>query len=173
MKDLIELDKTKLINFSNISDKESNLVLDWRNDKDVRKWMYNQSIITLDEHKSFIKKLNNDNKNLYYIVKDLCNNYVGVIYLNKINLTHKNAYLGIYKSPNSNLSGKLLMESILNLAFKILKLHTLKLEVREDNITAIKFYESFDFIIEGKLKDFFLAEDGWKNVLIMGKINND
>lgn len=173
MLDFIELDKTKLLNFSNISNNESILILDWRNNEDIRKWMYNQSIITLEEHYSFLKKLKYDKNNLYFIVKDLYDNYIGVIYLNKINFFHKNSYLGIYKSPNSKLSGKLLMESIIDLAFKILNLHTLKLEVREDNIKAIKFYESFGFRVEGILHDFFFTEDGWKNVLIMGKINND
>ena len=162
-----------LKNFIRLSSKEKMLILKWRNDWRVRKWCYTEHIITKKEHKEFIKKLKNDEKNFYWVVKSREGSYLGVVSLNKLDTLHKHAYLGIYSNPKFKGVGKILMRALKELAFKIAKLHTLKLEVIETNRHAIEFYKKQGFKEEGKLKEFVYKNNKWLDVIIMGIINEE
>ena len=161
-----------LKNFINASVKEKEMVRECRNDDRVRKWMYSDEIISQEEHFNFIENLQKNNKNFYWIAyKD--KEFIGVISLNNINTKNKNAYLGIYSNPFCELKnkGSLLINCLKKVAFDIVGLHSLKLEVIEDNKKAIDFYKKMGFEEEGLLKEFIHKEGEWLNVMIMGIIN--
>ena len=88
-----------------------------------------------------------------------------------MNKKHKSAYLGIYANPECKEKGrgKVLLKLLLKVAFDFFKLHTLKLEVFEDNNAAINLYKKLGFQEEGRLKEFILKDGKWKDVIIMGK----
>ena len=44
----------KLINFTDLSNDEKKIILEWRNNPNIKKWMYTQSDITLESHLNFI-----------------------------------------------------------------------------------------------------------------------
>jgi len=163
-----EIGDLLLINFINLNSAEKDLVRKWRNHKDVRKWMYQDHIISFEEHAVFIEKLKEENKNFYWLVKNKNGKYLGVIYLNKVDFLHKHAYLGIYSNPELKGVGKFLIQALKELAFKIAKLHTLKLEVIETNKHAIEFYKKQGFKKEGKLKEFVYKNGEWLDVIVMG-----
>lgn len=162
-----------LINFINLTDKEKELTRKWRNHADVRKWMYSDHIISRREHNEFINKLAEDMQNVYWLAKKEDNEYMGVIYLNRLDFSNKNAYLGIYSKPEYTFpgTGRLLIECLTKIAFKILHLHSLKLEVIETNKRAIRFYKEAGFSEEGQLKEFVRKDNHWCDVIIMGTIN--
>lgn len=164
--DLINL---KLKNFINTSEEEKYSILEWRNHKSIRKWMYSDKVIDLNEHLNFIDNLKYDKKKFFWLAGD-----IGVVYLNRVDFYNKNAYLGIYLNPLVPNEGKgiFLGKALLEIAFEIIKLHSLRLEVIEDNYRARKFYEKLGFKEEGCLIDFVNKNGNWKNVIIMGKINN-
>ena len=54
------------------------------------------------------------------------------------------------------------------MAFEHLKLHTLKLEVLENNERAINFFKKLGFKEEGRLREFVFKEDIWYDAIIMG-----
>jgi len=131
--------------------------------------MYTDHVISQEEHEAFIENLKRDNRNFYYFV------YwqsipVGVISLARVDLRNRNAYLGVYASPERKIpaAGVILGRSIMDLAFRVAKLHTLKLEVFEDNKRAISFYKRFGFTEEGRLREFVLRNNKWKDVVVMG-----
>lgn len=170
----IDLTECTLINFINIDDTEGVMLREWRNNDDIRKWMYTDHLISVHEHQHFLTKVKKDNKNFYWIIK-YHNDYIGTISLNKIDFTNKNAYLGIYANPYCKIDGvgKLLGRVVPELAFKIAGLHTLKLEVLEKNTRAINFYKKTGFEEEGKLKEFIYKDNLWHNIIIMGIINKN
>jgi len=57
------------------------------------------------------------------------------------------------------------------MASNIFGLHSLKLEVIEDNKKAIEFYKKKGFEEEGRLREFVLKHGKWLGVIIMGIIN--
>lgn len=55
-----------ITNFINTIDIEKKLILDWRNDENVRKWMVNKNIISYNEHLNYINSLKNNNQKLCF-----------------------------------------------------------------------------------------------------------
>ncbi len=162
-----------VINFVNFTDKEVEIVRNWRNNEKVRKWMYSDQTITNEEHSLFIDRLQLDDKNFYWMTKDNKGNYIGVIYLNRVDFINKNAFIGIYSDPDNRISGagNLLIECIKKLAFDKAELHTLKLEVIDNNERAINFYKKSGFEEEGRLREFVFKNGKWLDVIVMGIIN--
>ena len=79
LKDIVDIKlNIELINFTNLSLEEKKMILEWRNHKDIRKWMYNRDIIGLSEHLSYIDSLASKKDRLYFIVK-YRNEVIGVI----------------------------------------------------------------------------------------------
>lgn len=162
------------INFVNLNKEEKEMVRRWRNNKNIRRWMYDGHIISLKEHSRFIESLKNDNKNSYWLIKNGRGESVGTVSLNRINFKNRNAYLGIYVNPEISQSGtgRLLIALLKKIAFGIFKLHTLKLEVIADNKRAVDFYSREGFSKEGELRDFVFKNGRWIDVVVMGMINN-
>jgi UDP-4-amino-4,6-dideoxy-N-acetyl-beta-L-altrosamine N-acetyltransferase len=160
----------RLLNFTRLNAGNKRLILRWRNNKNIRRWMYCNRLIAIKEHGDFISRLKNDCRNFYWLVKNKKGDGIGVIYLNRLDLLNKNAYLGIYANPQANIkgSGTILMDCLRRIAFKILKLHTLKLEVIEGNQRALRFYRNVGFRKEGTLKSMVRQGKRWHDVIIMG-----
>jgi len=165
----LEIDGITLMNFTNLNEEEKEMILRWRNSENVRKWMFTDRIISLEEHLEFIDSLKRDSRNFYFLVKK-ASEYLGVVSLTRLDLRNRNAYLGIYANPEKKIPGvgSVLGEILLKLAFDVAKLHTLKLEVFEDNERAIALYKRLGFVEEGRLREFVFREGRWKDVIVMG-----
>jgi len=169
LKENLNFDSVELINFTNLTYEEVEMIRELRNHPDVKKWMYNDKDITKEEHLNFMSRLKIDERNFYYLVKN--NNLnVGVIYLNKVDFYNRNAYFGLYANQfgKTPYTAVVLEKALLKLAFEVASLHTLKLEVIENNERAIKFYKRIGFKEEGKLRDFVFRDDKWFDVIVMG-----
>ncbi len=160
------------INFVNINVEEKEIVRNWRNDKNIRQWMYNDHKISSLEHAEFLEKLKYDKKNFYWLIKKN-QEYIGVIYFNKVDLKNKNAYFGIYTNPENYKkgNGQLIFRYSKKIIFEIANFHTIKLEVIENNHKAINFYKKVGFFKEGTLKEFIFKDGKWLDVIIMGIVN--
>ncbi len=142
LKKNLVVDEYKFTNFVNLSDDEIEMIRKWRNSDNVRKWMYNDHIIYEEEHKKIINSLKGSEDKIYWLVKkgDLA---IGVLYFINISWKHKRAYFGIYANPGKKIpgAGKTLNSIAIKIAFDILNLHSLKLEVIENNKVAINLYK--------------------------------
>lgn len=169
------LENFSALNFINLNCEERELVRRWRNHDAVKKQMFSEHEISPEEHSQFIAGLSTDNKNFYWLVKGGEGEYPGVIYLNRIDLTNRNAFLGIYANQDRKPSGagSLLMDCLKSIAFGRWKLHTLKLEVLETNVRALDFYAKSGFAEEGRLREFVFREGRWHDVIIMGIVNGN
>jgi len=156
------LDDTEmeLVNFINLSSDEKKMVLAWRNHPDIRKWMFTQETISLDNHLKYIESLNEREDRAYFLVKK-DSQAIGIIDFTNIDHESKRTEFGIYSNPTLKSVGNFLMESIIDHAFNVLKVNTLISEVFEENIPAIKLYKRYNFrnIVTQKVND--------KNVIYM------
>lgn len=143
--------KFKLINFTQLSLDEKMMILEWRNDKSVNKWMYNRHYITLKDHLQYIDSLNSRDDRIYFLVKNETT-YLGVVDLTEIK-SKASAELGIYTNPKVRGYGVLLMNKILEYSFQELGLKILYANVYEKNTKAIKLYKKFGFKTVGILED--------------------
>ncbi|PAF41152.1 UDP-4-amino-4,6-dideoxy-N-acetyl-beta-L-altrosamine N-acetyltransferase [Helicobacter sp. 11S03491-1] len=157
------------LDFTQMTLEDSMAVLEFRNHLDVAKWMYSKNI-SKKSHLKFISELKQNPSNHYWLFKKN-QTYLGVGSITRINLTHKHAYLGIYKNPHLLNVGKDILKCLEQIGFKEFKLHSLHLEVIQTNQKAIAFYKKHHYTYEGKLIDFVYQNNNYQNVLIYGKRN--
>jgi len=140
--------------FQDLSLEEKKEVLRWRNHPEIRKWMYNKEVISLQNHLEFIENLKNSNK-IYLKVGNL-----GVV-----NFILKNGYVefGIHKNPEKKGVGKKLIEFAVNYAFNELKIFKIILYVYENNEKALNLYLKFGFKQTGKKDDLIKMELNYAN----------
>jgi len=165
-----EIDGLVLVPFQDLPLEDIEKVRTWRNNNLIRAWMYNNNEITREEHEKFVRSLENNASKKYYLVKDVDD--IGVIYFTEIK--NKNAYFGIYVNPDVTAKGRgtLLTRTALKLAFDSMHLHTLKLEVFDNNKPAIGLYTKMGFKEEGRLREMVHRGGTWKDIIIMGVVND-
>jgi UDP-4-amino-4,6-dideoxy-N-acetyl-beta-L-altrosamine N-acetyltransferase len=135
-----------MIDFVDINLQEKEMVLSWRNDESIKKWMYDGDDILLDNHLNFIDSLEGI-KNKHYMVVKKDDNYLGVVDFTNIDFKHKVADFGLYSNPFEKVAGigRILEEICIKYAFELLKLDTLKLEVFDENEKAKALYTKYNF----------------------------
>ena len=94
-----------LVNFTQIDNEISRLILSWRNGSEIRKWMYNSDEITLEDHLPFVESLRNRNDCFYWAVYEK-SMPVGVVNLTQIDWLSGKAELGYYMRPDYVNSGE-------------------------------------------------------------------
>ena len=127
----------ELKNFIDLNEDEQKMVLEWRNDPNIRRWMISQDIITLEDHIKFIKNLSNKKNTLWFLVKKN-NQPIGVVNL-------KGNEIGLFKNPSLQGIGTDLLKAIINYGLKLYD--TLHLEVFNTNTKAINLYKKHGFRI--------------------------
>lgn len=146
----IELDESvggiELINFVDLTLKEKLMILNWRNNDNVKNWMYSSDPISIENHIRFIDGLFFSKIRKYMVVKK-DNSYVGVIYFTEIDFVEKSIYFGLYANPFKKIPGvgTVLVEECLKYVFGLLKFKKIKLEVFSNNIQAVRLYNKFNF----------------------------
>ena len=66
--------------------------------------------------------------------------------------------------------GQALMQAMTDLADNWLQLIRLSLMVWTSNETAIRLYQKFDFVIEGRLKNYVFSDGKYNDACLMGRI---
>lgn len=137
--------------FKDISDVDKGLkekIRSWRNEEDVRKFMINQKVITKEEHKKWLEKINSGNDAKLWIVY-FKENPIGIVNLQKIDYKNLSSEWGFYIGEGSyrglGLSKKILYK-LLQIFFEEMKFNILYTKVLFNNDIALKLYRKFKFI---------------------------
>ena len=146
--DNITYENYTIINFVNTSDVEKKMILDWRNNDNVRKWMLDKKKIDLETHYKYIESLKDNENKLCFIVKNE-EVYIGIFEFDEIDLVNKTACFGLNASPHTHIKGvgSILIKISLYLAQQFLHLDILKLYVNYENKNAVNLYKKFKFAI--------------------------
>lgn len=138
------LNNIELINFVHMSLKETTMVLSWRNHESIKQWMYNATLITLENHLTYIDTLKDSSDKLYFLVKQ-DNNYIGVIDFTNINKHNQSSEFGLYANITLKGMGEVLLNCICDYAFNNLNIRKLIAEAFIENERAINLYKRFNF----------------------------
>lgn len=128
----------------------SSLVRDWRNQEHIRTMMFNQEIISLEDHEKWIASLNN---NLNRIVKVFFfdNNPMGVVSFSRLSFNDPvyewGFYIGNIDAPRG--MGTYLAITAIDYYFSKLAENKLYAEVLAFNKKSLVFHEKLGFIEEG------------------------
>lgn len=145
---------------------DASYVVKWRNDPSIRKWMFNQELLTVESHLKWFFNKDNSNRFDYIICDKATNNPIGT--LNFTNIENDTAEAG-KMIGNKDYWGKgYAKESfILWLKYGFEKIGLSKIYVRTmvNNIPNIKLNEKLGFKI--KEETIILHDENRYNVLIM------
>lgn len=120
-----------------------------RNKYSVRKSMYTEHEIALDEHLAWVQRLDSDSRQVVFVV--FVNDKVsGVVSVNAIDRLHKKSDWAFYLDENVRGGlGAALEFNILDFVFSELMLEKLNCEVIETNKAVVKMHKKFGFSEEG------------------------
>jgi UDP-4-amino-4,6-dideoxy-N-acetyl-beta-L-altrosamine N-acetyltransferase len=135
-------------------------VRNWRNSKNVKKYLINDNYISKQEHKKWIERLKIDNKNKVWIIiyKD---KYIGIVNLTDINHDNKSTQWGYYlaniKDRGKGL-GEIILLKLINIVFDEMGFEKMITKVLSNNIIALHIYKKFGFIITSTDKQIIRDE---------------
>ncbi len=134
--------------FQNLSFKEKQEVLQWRNNENIRRYMYDKNPISLENHLNFINTL--DQNRIYLKIEEY-----GVI---NFKIKYNYAEIGLHKNPAKHNVGDILMEVLIDYGYNVLKINRFILYVFNENIKAINLYKKFGFVEINKKNDLIKME---------------
>jgi UDP-4-amino-4,6-dideoxy-N-acetyl-beta-L-altrosamine N-acetyltransferase len=148
------------------------MVLAWRNHADVRRYMFTQHEIGLDEHRDWFDKANQDQSRRLLIVEEV-NQAIGYVQFSKV-ADGGVADWGFYVRPDVRKgAGRKLGAVALNHAFGPLKLHKVCGQVIGTNQASIAFHQRLGFAQEGVLRDQQRIEGVYFNLHCFGLLSAD
>lgn len=164
----------QLTNILKVSDVSKRIVREIRNEDQVRKWMYTDHIITELEHKQWLKRLENDEKNKVFVVTIDDGKPLGVISINAIDKLHERAEWAYYLTGSARSGiGAVLEFHIINYVFNILNLHKLNCEVIENNNSVVSLHLKFGFKEEGFKRNNINKDGSRLGVHLLGITKED
>lgn len=148
------------------------MVLNWRNSPSVRKFMYSQHTINLQEHMAWFKKSNHNPLQSLLIYQEN-NRPLGYVNIT-MHSSKKIADWGFYLCPEAPKgTGRRLGHAALTFAFTTLSLHKICGEALEYNKPSIKFHLNQGFQQEGILRDQYFNGEEFHSVVCFGLIKKD
>jgi UDP-4-amino-4,6-dideoxy-N-acetyl-beta-L-altrosamine N-acetyltransferase len=132
-------------------DAESQMkVREIRNEEGIRKWMYTDHVIGVNEHLKWINRIKNDDTQIIFAVMDEEHVPLGVASVNAIDQHHKKADWAYYLTQHARGGlGSALEYSFINFIFNVLGIEKLNCEVIAENEAVIGLHKKFMFQEEG------------------------
>lgn len=150
-----------------LSDDDLEMVLQWRNHDDIRKWMVNSDVITLSNHIAWFERNKNRTDRLFYMF-EYRQRPQG--YLSFVAIPNSTAYeWGFYVKPDAEKGmGHLLGSAALTLAFEELGLDKVFGQVLAFNEKSLSFHKKMGFVQEGLLRKHFKDHRGTFDIYQFG-----
>lgn len=172
----IKVKGVDLINFVNLNEKDLKMILEWRNDIRVRRWMFNNNKISLNDHLNFIESLKKRSDRAQFLIKKK-DKSLGTVNIYDIDSENKRCIGGYYCNPSfiNTGVGILLAYLVLLLSFDVLKLHISRGTIIEGNQDSLKLNKLFGYKTEGVYYDYMYDsnENKFKNVVIVSAFDKD
>lgn len=125
-------------------------ILDIRNEQDVRKWMYVDTPIELNEHLQWLQQSKMQEQQRVFVVMENRDKPIGLIKLANTNTLHKTSDWAYYLSSDAKTGiGPAIEYAFLNFVFEVAGIEKLNCEVIEGNDGVVKLHKKFLFREEG------------------------
>ncbi len=164
----------KLVPLTMISTELQLKVRDIQNEESVRKWMYTDHIIELNEHLGWINRIKTDKKQIVFVILDEDNGLLGVVSVNGIDQLHKKADWAYYLTENARGGlGSAIEYAFIDFVFNKLDIEKLNCEVIEGNVPVVKLHKKFLFKDEGFRSSNIIKEGKRIGVHFLGLTKDD
>jgi len=148
------------------------LVLQWRNHPEVRRYMYTTHEITTYEHRNWFAGASN-NPSINLLIYQHLGKDSGFVSITRTRC-HEVADWGFYLSPAAQKgTGRSLGREALAYAFDQLGLHKVCAQAIGFNGRSIEFHNALGFKKEGRLRDQYFDGAVYHDVLCFGLLNHE
>ncbi|MBQ9143063.1 MAG: UDP-4-amino-4,6-dideoxy-N-acetyl-beta-L-altrosamine N-acetyltransferase [Lachnospiraceae bacterium] len=150
-------------------------IVNWRNSDAVRKNFIYQALFTRESHENWIKTMIETGRVVQMMICETATDMpVGSVYVRDIDKTHHKAEYGIFigeAHARGKGYGTAAAKLMIKYCFEELSLHRLFLRVYADNTQAIRSYEKAGFTKEAHLRDDVCIDGKYRDIVLMGIIN--
>jgi len=147
--------------------KDLEQILEWRNHESIRRFMYTQHEISLEEHRNWFERASQD-KNHHLLVFEIQGKSLGFVNIHEISKGGI-ADWGFYVAPDAPKgTGSQLGCAVLEYAFHTHKFHKLVGQVLAYNESSINFHEKLGFQQEGILREQYFDGQIYHHIICFG-----
>jgi UDP-4-amino-4,6-dideoxy-N-acetyl-beta-L-altrosamine N-acetyltransferase len=158
-----------------ITVEDTDMVLSWRNKKEVVENFIYRKPITREEHLNWLAtKVDKGLVHQFIVCLNEDNRPVGSVYLQHFDEENKKAESGIFMGDESIKGKGIGTEAIVllkNYAFETLGLHKLMARVLAYNAASLRLHEKAGYIKEAYLKDELFIEGKFEDLVLFGAIS--
>lgn len=155
-----------------MTERDLELVLQWRNHLEVRRYMYTTHEIRLEEHRKWFMNASN-NLGIELLIYEQDGKAQGFVNITRTRCP-KVADWGFYLAPNAPKgSGRELGKQALNFAFAQLTLHKVCGQAVGSNERSIAFHKRLGFIEEGRLREQHFDGNQFHDVVCFGLMHRE
>ena len=155
-----------------MADTDVERVLAWRNHLEVRRYMYTQHEITLDEHQLWFERARQDPRK-HLLIFEVDDQALGFVSFRELD-SGATADWGFYAAPDAPKgSGRELGRVALDHAFNDIKLHKVCAQALAYNERSIEFHQSLGFQQEGTLRDQHFDGEHYHHVICFGLLSHE
>lgn len=145
-----------------------------RNEDTVRKWMYTDHLIGMNEHLAWLSRAKQDRGKIIFAVRDVERKTLGIVSINDIDITHKTTEWAYYLTETARGGlGSALEYALIDFVFGVLKMEKLNCEVIEGNESVVKLHKKFLFQEEGFRRSNIIKEGSRRGIHLLGLTIND
>lgn len=149
------------------------MVLRWRNDPAVSRYMYSRHAISWQEHMAWFQRCQSDPA-LHPLLVELGQQPIGFANIRLNDQNERIGTWGFYLAPDAPKgSGNVFGNTVISYAFKQLGLHQLIGEALVENAKSMKFHLRMGFSQEKVLKNHYYDGDRYHDVAVFVLLNND
>lgn len=147
---------------------------DVRNEHGVRKWMYSDHLIDVNEHLSWLAGLQQNSQQHTFAILDGNGLPLGVVSVSSIDSKNLKADWAFYLTESARGGlGAAIEFRFLDFVFEVLKIEKLNCEVISGNNAVIKIHKKFLFKEEGVRESNVIKDGIRKDVLLLGLAKNN
>ncbi|WLG16679.1 UDP-4-amino-4,6-dideoxy-N-acetyl-beta-L-altrosamine N-acetyltransferase [Bacillus cereus] len=144
------------------------LILKWRNTKEIRSVMYEDHEITIDEHLKWYEKLVMDDTKVARLLT-YKEKPIGFVNFTKIDEMNQTCYWGFYIGEKEGVrrAGTVLGLLALDYIFETKGIHKVCAEIIESNRISLNFHQKLGFQEDGRYANYICRDNDYMDVIIM------
>jgi len=150
------------------------IVLAWRNSERIRANMYNDHVITHEEHHAWFRRIDRDDSSRYQVFEHR-NRPVGLSYITDIDRINGTCRWGFYLGETDLPSGggTVMGYLAMNHAFKEEQLRRVSGEVLSFNQPSQRFFRRLGFTEEGRLRRHLLRNNEPVDIILFAMLKEE
>ncbi|NKW96589.1 UDP-4-amino-4,6-dideoxy-N-acetyl-beta-L-altrosamine N-acetyltransferase [Bacillus toyonensis] len=148
--------------------KDLELILQWRNTKEIRSVMYEDHQITIDEHLKWYEKLVVDDTKVARLLT-YKEKPIGFVNFTKIDKMERTCYWGFYIGEKKSVrsAGTVLGLLALDYIFETKNIQKVCAEIIESNRISLNFHQKLGFQEVGRYENYICRDNGFIDVITM------